>query len=185
MSHDPDDREWDDRRRQPDEDYRPPRHRYEDERDDYDDDQFSPSDVRQRVVAPGVALMIVGILGIIGSLAMAGVFAYILIEESKRGAGGPDGAITAVIFVGMSGLSLAACVIIAIGGARMRQCRNYALAMTAAILPIASFALCGLFSALIIPFGIWALVVLSNSEVKREFKRTRLPRDPDADDYSD
>jgi magnesium-transporting ATPase (P-type) len=186
VSRDLDDREWDDRRRQPDDDYRPPRHRYADERDDYDDEQFRSRDVRQRVVAPGVALMIVGILGVLGSLGMAAFFAFMMIEESKRGAGGgPDAAITAVIFVLLSGFSLAACVVVTLGGARMRQCRNYGLAMTAAILAIASIALFGLCSVFIIPFGIWALVVLNNSEVKREFRRTKQPSDPDAEDYSD
>jgi hypothetical protein len=188
VSDDRPDRDWDDddRRRQPDDDYRPPRHRYEDERDDYDDERFSRSDPRKKVVAPGVALMIVGVLGVLGSLAMAGLFAFMLIEESKRGAGGgPDALITAGIFIALSGFSLAAFLVVALGGARMRQCRNYGLAMTAAIITIASIALCGVFSAILVPFGIWALVVLSNSEVKREFRRTPPSSDPDAEDYSD
>lgn len=188
MSDDRSDRDWDDddRRRQPDDDYRPPRHRYEDERDDYDDERFTRSDPRKKVIAPGIALMIVGILGILASLAMAGIFAFMVIEQSKRGAGGgPDAAITAVIFIALSGLSLGAFVVVALGGARMRQCRSYGLAMAASIITIASIAVCGLFSAVLVPFGIWALVVLSNSEVKREFRQTPPPNDPDAADYSD
>jgi hypothetical protein len=188
VSEDRSDRDWDDddRRRQPDDDYRPTRHRYDDERDDYDDERFTRSDPRKKVVAPGIALMIVGILGIVGSLAMAGIFAFMLIEESKRGAGGgPDAAITAGIFIALSGLSLGTFVVVTLGGARMRQCRSYGLAMAASIITIASIALCGLFSVLMLPFGIWALVVLSNSEVKREFRRTPPPSDPDAADYSD
>jgi hypothetical protein len=53
----------------------------------------------------------------------------------------------------------------------MRKCRSWGLALTAAILCIASslvFGLCGLFS---VAFGIWALVVLLSYDVKREFER--------------
>jgi hypothetical protein len=179
--------DWDDddRRRQPDDDYRPPRHRYGDERDDYDDERSSYSDPRKKVVAPGIALMIVGVLGAIGSLVAAGFFVFVIIESANRAGGGPGDAITAGIMIVGSGLSMAACIVIAMGGAQMRRCRNYGLAMAAAIISIASIALCGLFSVVVLPFGIWALVVLSNSEVKREFRRTRKERDLVAEDYSD
>ena len=81
----------------------------------------------------------------------------------------------------MSGLlSIAACAVVAIGGLRMRQCRSWGLSLTAAILAIASVLLFGLCSVLIVPFGVWALVVLCNSDVQREFRS--LAR---AKDYSD
>ena len=45
--------------------------------------------------------------------------------------------------------------------------------MAAAILAIASMTMLGVCSVFILPFGIWALVVLSSADVKREFRLRR------------
>jgi hypothetical protein len=68
--------DWDDRQ-----DDRPARRRrYRDERDDYDE-EFGKGDPRQKLHGPGVALMIVGWLGVLlgvgGSAAMVAFFAFI------------------------------------------------------------------------------------------------------------
>jgi hypothetical protein len=74
----------------------------------------------------------------------------------------------------VSGLITAvASAVIAMGGSRMRQCRSYGLAMTAAILAISSIAILGLCSIFVLPVGIWALVVLMQPDVKREFDQVR------------
>jgi hypothetical protein len=187
VSDDRPDRDWgdDDRRRQPDDDYRPPRRQYEDERDDYDE-EYGHADPRQKVVAAGIALMLVGILGILASLAMA-IIGLVMVFSGANKAG-PQAAneiVTGSMLLVGGAFSMAGCGVVAFGGARMRQCRSYGLAMAAAIIAIASIAIFGLCSVLIMPFGIWALVVLSNSEVKREFRRTPKERDQDAEDYSD
>jgi hypothetical protein len=60
--------------------------------------------------------------------------------------------------------------VVIIGGHRMRRCRGRGFALTAAVLCIASpllFGPCGVFG---VGFGIWALVVLLNADVKREFE---------------
>jgi hypothetical protein len=67
-------------------------------------------------------------------------------------------------------LGLLAAVLPILGGARMRSLRSYGLSVTGAIvaaIPCLSIASCPCFLGLI--FGIWALVVLLNPDVKNAF----------------
>jgi hypothetical protein len=178
----------------PDDDWdRPRRRAYDDIRDDYDDqfghadDRFAYGDPRMKVQAPGTALMAVGWLGVLFSFALAGLGTVLAVEASKRRPAVPDDdLVTGIIIIVGSLLSAAACVVVAIGGSRMRQCRSWGLSLTAAILAIASFVLLGLCSAFVMPFGIWALVVLVQQDVKREFERAgRARRQPARDEWGD
>ncbi len=189
MSDESDDRYWEDRtRRRPDDDWRddrPRRRQYGDDRDDYDE-QYGYSDPRQKVRGPGLALMIVGIVGVLLSFGFIALAIFMLIEFANNPARpNADDELTAFILIACGGVSAAACLVVAMGGSRMRQCRNWGLAMTAAILAVASIALFGLCSVFILPFGIWALVVLNNSEVKREFRRVALRGNSEEQDYVD
>ena len=144
----------------------PRRGRFGEEEDDYDD--HAPNDPRRKVKGPGLAMVFAGWIGLVLSLALVGfgVATPFLIPPPPLAA--------SVVYAGMGVLSAAANVLVIIGGSRMRQCRNRGLALTAAILCIASsllFGPCGLFS---VAFGIWALVVLLNADVKREFERIAL-----------
>lgn len=69
-----------------------------------------------------------------------------------------------VVILGV--FSLAMMALIFFGAMKMKALESYGLAMTAAILSIIP---CFSFCCIGIPFGIWALVVLLNAEVKAAF----------------
>ena len=174
--------DWDDPDREPaprrrhdddrDRESFPRRRHYEDERDDYDE-QFGYGDVRHKVRGPGVALMVVGWIGVVVSIGTIVIAVAILVAlaNDPLPPRGDDRAVLGTV-LGICGLtSLAACVIVAIGGQRMRECRSWGLSLTAAILAMSSLLLLSLCSLFVVPFGIWALVVLVQPEVKREFER--------------
>ena len=58
-------------------------------------------------------------------------------------------------------------LVILFGAIKMRQLQNYGLAMTAAILAMLP---CGLCCIIGLPFGIWALVILLDANVKAAFQ---------------
>ena len=58
-------------------------------------------------------------------------------------------------------------ILLVLGAAKMRALQGYGLAMTAAILSIIPF--CPNECCCTLPFGIWALIVLLNADVKRAF----------------
>jgi hypothetical protein len=66
----------------------------------------------------------------------------------------------------LGGLTLVGAAVIFYGAIKMKDLQGYGLAMTAAILClIPCFSIC----CLGIPFGIWALIVLLNADVKAAF----------------
>ena len=149
--------------------------RWGDERDDYDDG--GPLRVRpeDRVRGPGTALAVVGWVGLAATILGLGAALLIGLNDPP-----PDEEELIVNIVVGSILGVVCVfyfVLIAIGGHRMRVCRSYGLAMTAAILATASIALIGLCSVVILPFGIWAIVVLSQADVRRAFDRARRSYD--------
>jgi hypothetical protein len=171
MSFGPDD-PYDDRERLPRRRYHPSddNARWGDDRDDYDDGP-GPTDPAEKVRTPGMLLLVIGILGVVLTVAVLVVLVVIAVTDPPRRNGE---LIFNVIFGAVFGaISLAYFVVMAIGAARMRQCRSYGLSMTAAILAISSIALLGLCSVFILPFGIWAVVVLAQADVKRAFDRRR------------
>jgi hypothetical protein len=72
------------------------------------------------------------------------------------------------IVISISGFALVCGIVALIGAIKMLQLQTYGLALTAAIISvIPCFGCCC--SLLLIPFGIWSLVVLSDARVKRHF----------------
>ena len=68
-------------------------------------------------------------------------------------------------------ISLICSIFIVLGGSKMKQLRSYGLAITGSVLgmiPCTNSCCC-----LSVPFGIWALVVLLNSDVKLAFAKVR------------
>ena len=126
----------------------------------------------QMVSGPAIGLMVTaglgllfGLIGLIMSIggtmpSMPGVdpeFARIITKLAY----GPIAIGTKVIGLGISGLIL-------FGAIRMQSLTSHGLAMAVAILAmIPCFSPCCLLG---LPFGIWALVVLSKPEVKSQFK---------------
>ena len=58
-----------------------------------------------------------------------------------------------------------------VGSVKMLKLQSFALALTAAIISvIPCFGSCCCCSMLLIPFGIWALVILSDAKVRQHFR---------------
>lgn len=93
--------------------------------------------------------------GIIGLLMLGELVS--LVED---GANSED-SVGLLICAGMMVMQL----VVLVGAIRMLTLRNYGLAMTASIMSM----ICGLGFCVALPFGIWALVVLSDSNVKAHF----------------
>jgi hypothetical protein len=176
MARDYDDEPYDDRERRP-------ARRNSERSDDDDHDAADDDDLRGRrfaeskVGGPGTWLMIYGVFGLLLTLALIGLGAFLLkstaadleIQEEERVIYG-----IALLITGVLGIPFH--VVIILGGSRMKQLRSYGLAMTAAILGIGSlvlFGLCGLFG---LGIGIWALTSLMNEDVKYEFRRNARSR---------
>lgn len=128
----------------------------------------------QLVNAPAIALISTAILGIVGNgiglimhLVGRGFVppAYGMNPEALRMIqmfNGPMGAMIRII-------PLVIGILVLLGALKMRQLRSHGLAMTAAILAmIPCLSPCCLLG---LPFGIWALVVLSKPEVQSQFDR--------------
>jgi len=126
---------------------------------------------RERLAGPAVALMVAGGLSVAYALldagfriaVGAGAFAFGP-PGPGGGGGGPE------IMIGAVGevLGLVLASIIIYGALEMKRVRNYGMAMAAAIiamLPCHGCCIVGL------PFGIWALVVLNDADVKAAFKQ--------------
>ena len=159
-------------------DWQPRRRGYNDTRDDYDE-EFGRVGPREKVLAPGMALLILGWIGVFFSILVMGgaiVFAFM--------APPPDTIIIAIVYFVMGLIMMASSILFVLGGNRMRQCRNWGLAMTASIFAICSITIISVCAVFVMPFGIWALIVLLNADVKREFERVAGNyRRPSSDDW--
>jgi predicted Zn finger-like uncharacterized protein len=132
------------------------------------------SDAAARVKAPAITMLCFGIFGILLSFCNIGVSVAALAGVTAgppKGGGqeidlsamtnGPLGLIQGIFGLGVSGLIIFAAL-------KMKNLESYGLAMTGSILamlPILSPCCC-----LGLPFGIWALVVLMNQDVKAAFQ---------------
>jgi hypothetical protein len=129
----------------------------------YDEDDHD--DPRRKVKGPGLAMVIVGGMWLLLSLAIAGFGVALPFLWPAGQAGGPGDVVMSVAWVGIGILSAAGNAVAILAGVRMRQSRSWGLALTGAILLM---LLNGLVGVLV---GVWALVVLVNPDVKREFER--------------
>lgn len=137
---------------------------------------------KKKCLFPGVLLIVSGVLAMIGNvgggLAFAGIYLGnpdIVIEEMKKE---PQQELTeeelktVMEVLGYSGLVVAALgffggLAIVAGGVQMIRLRGWIIAVLGAVLSmIPCFQGCFIFG---IPIGIWCLVVLLDSSVKRSF----------------
>jgi hypothetical protein len=122
----------------------------------------------QRVSGPAISLIVtaalgltLGILRILGSILQVGIIAAAHHNDLPA------------IFVGPVGLAVGAIgvimgIVVLVGAIKMKALENYGFAMAASIIAlIPCVSPCCLLG---IPFGIWALVVLSDPVVKSSFK---------------
>jgi hypothetical protein len=152
---------------------RPRRRRPLDEDDEEEEERPRRRKRRQNaatgafVKAPAIALLVVGILGVLVGLLYV---VQAIIGRPLVGPGGPvnpDAAAIQQSFAWVFAiLSLIWGAVVTLGGVKMLQLQSWGSVLVAAIfamLPCNPCCLLGL------PFGIWTLVVLSNADVKRSF----------------
>jgi len=152
------------------EDDGPPRRapHYNDLRDDYDDEIIRTpfSIARERVFVPAIAYVVIGILGILGTL--VGMAAAVVTFLDSRQTDEEVVILLFLLWVVCVGLCLFTLVIA--GGLCMMRLRRYGLALTAAYV-VTGLALAGAYAILFFPFGIWGLVLLYRPDIRQEFGR--------------
>jgi phage FluMu protein Com len=128
---------------------------------------------RARVSGPAIGLIVTGALGLLAQILALVVNVAQLGMQGMPG-GGPNPAIMMVsgganVFFGIVAIVLAVLLIVA--GMKMNKLENYGLSMTAAIIGmVPCFSPCCLLG---LPFGIWALVVLSDGRVQAAFSTVK------------
>ena len=125
---------------------------------------------RQKVAGPAIALLVIAILGMgLQLLSIAGnLFMFAFPQPDLKFNGGLPIQVQVAVNSASAVLGLAFGVLILFGAVKMKNLEYYGLSIAASIvamLPCVSpCCLLGL------PFGIWALVVLSDPTVKASFK---------------
>jgi predicted Zn finger-like uncharacterized protein len=119
------------------------------------------------VSGPAIALMVSASLGMVCNIGylifrlLSEIFVSVPALTNQPGYWfGFIGAITAAI------IGVLMSIMVLIGAVKMKKLRNYGLALTSSILSMLSPTCCCFLG---LPFGIWALVVLNNPDVKRAF----------------
>jgi hypothetical protein len=138
--------------------------------------------MQERVKGPAVALIVVGVLG--GVLGVIGLVASAMMGTIYKTTGlfnaeqlsqfEQMSASSSVMNIVTGLLCLAGSAFIVYGGLQMMKLRSWPIALIAAILGmIPCFSSCACLFG--IPVGIWAIVVLANSEVKQAFQQNSTP----------
>ena len=155
------------RRSMRDEDY--DRDEADDLANDYDD---YAGDSREwalsKVRAPALLMLIGGIISIIGAFAIVAIGIYLILNPPQAGE-----EFVGYVYGGIGVLCVPYFGVLTYGAVRMKSLRNHQLAMASAILSISSILCLGVCAFAVTPIGIWALIVLLDPEVKREFKRVQ------------
>jgi hypothetical protein len=151
---------------------------YNDDDEDIEDEDFDiarrprrrreNSGAASRLMGPSIALMVVAIVSLV-VFAVACPINFISILNKPEFPGNEAQRLGNFIGAGVCiPLFMISNLIVAIGGFLMYNRGSYGMAMTAAILAIVPcFSPCYLLG---IPFGIWALVVLNDPDVKEAFR---------------
>jgi hypothetical protein len=140
-------------------------------------------EARSRVNAPGIGLIVTGVLCILFGFVRLAQLA-ILLNAMPGGGGGNDEMLMIQGFTegGMALLNFIFGALIIRGAIKMRKLESYGLALTACILSIIPCSGCCILGLI---FGIWGLIVLNDQDVKGSFMagpQERERRDPDADE---
>ena len=140
-------------------------------RDDFDDDfgvVRTPWELaRRKLQGPAIAFVVLGLFGIVGSL--VGTIA-ILLSQSGGAMGSDERLAIMIVCVALTGVGGCLFVVVLCAGINMLRLQHRGLAMTAAYI-VTGLSIAGLYAILFFPFGIWALVVLHQSDVKSAFRR--------------
>jgi hypothetical protein len=122
----------------------------------------------QRVSGPATALIVTAILTIVlQSLAILHNLIRMAVGPILVFRGGAEIVLSGGIGLAMGVVGLGISAVVLVGAMKMKNLENYPLAMTSAIISVIP---CFMPCCLGVPFGIWALVVLSDSSVKAAFR---------------
>jgi predicted Zn finger-like uncharacterized protein len=156
--------------------------------DDFDDDDFddrlyrirrnnaySRSEALARVSGPSIFLMIYGAFWILVGVgcALAAVWAASVLAargNNTTGLSKSDAVPTLVLCSIGAVIGFAFGTLMVIGGFRMRKLRSWGLALTATILCFVIGGMGGLIGVLLMLLGLWPLIVLVDSKIKRAFQ---------------
>lgn len=132
--------------------------------------QFPPmSDPAAKVKPPAIAIIIAISIGMV--LGLVGLLFNVLGISIGASQGGEEGMINMVsggVGIAQAVVGLAIGTVIIIGSKKMMELESYGFAMSASILAmIPCVSPCCLLG---LPFGIWAIVVLCQEDVKAAFK---------------
>jgi hypothetical protein len=124
-----------------------------------------------RVAGPAIALIVTGALG--AALSLGDLILTVLLSAGLAAAAHQPDALGGMMFQVAFGIvgdlfRLAMAVLVILGALKMKNLENYGFAMAAAIIamvPCISPCCC-----LGLPFGIWAIVVLCDAQVKTAFR---------------
>lgn len=136
--------------------------------DEFGERRPNTSSARDAVIAPAVALLVAGIIGLVsmGGLTVLGTIGWLAEDAANANAEEVAEFITGVLMFTVAAGANAAIIFCAI---QMQRLKSYGLALTGAILAvIPGISPC---CVLGIPFGIWALVVINQPDVKNAFPR--------------
>jgi len=144
-----------------------------DERDDYDDEPWRRRARPQQLVRfPAAIIEILAAVqvafSLLGCLAPAVFIVWGLVDP-----GGPEAMSwdEAVLVTSGFGFCLTWNWIIVHGVGRMRRCRDYRLALTAALMSLVPLPFLYL-GAVSIPVGIWTVAILGRRDVRAHFRAT-------------
>ena len=141
---------------------------YNDLRDDYDDEIIRTpfSIARERVFVPAIAFVVIGVLGIGGTLVGMAAAVVEYFDSRQR----DDDVVLLLFLLWIVCVGLCLFTLVIAGGLTMMRLRRYGLALTAAFV-VTSLALAGAYAILFFPFGIWGLVLLFRPDIRQEFGR--------------
>ena len=123
------------------------------------------SSVRSRLKVPATGLLVAGSVNLLVTLLIALTLPFTLVTgDATRTPGGASIASLLFIVIGLSSLVLGSVLVI--GATRMRDLQSYRVPVSAAIVAILPLAPGFPIS---LPFGIWALILLSRRDVQTVF----------------
>jgi hypothetical protein len=137
--------------------------------------EVSNNGLKVKVIAPAIALIIVGCLGFIASI--YGVVNAIVSDPPPVAPGAPEWA--KAFAEGSVGTSAAIIqsifliinIVIIFGGIRMFRFQGWGVCLASSVLAIVNFGTCC--CVIGAPIGIWALIVLNMPDVKQAFNGRR------------
>jgi uncharacterized membrane protein YfhO len=139
--------------------------------------EISMSEVTQKLKAPAIGLVAVGIVNALSGILIILATLSNLMRASKIQFGSDAERlgylVSMVVFVLSSLTAIVLSPVIIYGASQMLKVRRYGLARLAAILAIIPFVSCCFLLG--IPVGVWALSVLKQPDVKAAFNVTRSP----------